>query len=225
MPALLHPIVDGKKVCSQCHVELPIAVFYFDRTEQRYKPYCRKCDTARHTRDRAERRARAGWVPTRECARAVRPTPFTICCKLCHEEKPYHAFHRLVQSDPTKRKVVCRVCTRARLSHRRKTDTNFIAREKRAYRKYTLKALYGMTVEEYQTLSAAQDNVCAICRQPETARRPDGKPKRLAVDHDHGSGQIRGLLCAACNTTLGLLRENLIRFQQAVDYLRRWGVA
>lgn len=54
---------------------------------------------------------------------------------------------------------------------------------------------YGLTAEQYQTLLARQGGKCAICRA-----RP--KSKRLAVDHDHGSGAVRGLLCSRCNHDL-----------------------
>lgn len=54
---------------------------------------------------------------------------------------------------------------------------------------------YGLTAEQYQALLARQGGKCAICRA-----RP--KSKRLAVDHDHGTGEVRGLLCSRCNHDL-----------------------
>lgn len=54
---------------------------------------------------------------------------------------------------------------------------------------------YGLSADQYQTLLARQGGKCAICRA-----RP--KSKRLAVDHDHGSGAVRGLLCSRCNHDL-----------------------
>src|SRR5690606_16122139 len=54
---------------------------------------------------------------------------------------------------------------------------------------------YGLTPAEYDALLEAQGGRCAICRA-----RP--KSKRLAVDHDHGSGAVRGLLCSRCNHDL-----------------------
>ena len=63
---------------------------------------------------------------------------------------------------------------------------------------YRLEQKYSLSVEEYDALLAAQGVVCAICGQPETARHR-GKVRALAVDHDHNTGQVRGLLCSACN--------------------------
>lgn len=55
--------------------------------------------------------------------------------------------------------------------------------------------IYGLTGDDYETLLALQDGKCAICRA-----RP--RSKRLAVDHDHKSGAVRGLLCSRCNHDL-----------------------
>lgn len=57
------------------------------------------------------------------------------------------------------------------------------------------KRLYGISVEEYDKMLEFQDGKCAICHKPP-------KNKRLAVDHDHKTGIIRGLLCSMCNQSL-----------------------
>lgn len=73
---------------------------------------------------------------------------------------------------------------------------------------------YGITGEEYQRLYDAQGGVCWICQRATGARR------RLAVDHDHATGYVRGLLCKACNyKVLGHLRDDPLAFQRAIDYL------
>jgi hypothetical protein len=51
----------------------------------------------------------------------------------------------------------------------------------------------------YSAMLAEQDGLCAICHRPETAVR-HGKAMLLAVDHDHTTGAVRGLLCHNCNT-------------------------
>ncbi len=64
---------------------------------------------------------------------------------------------------------------------------------------------YGIGPEEYSLLLIKQNGVCAICHRPE--KRVDHRTKcitRLAVDHDHISGKVRGLLCAGCNMSLGV---------------------
>lgn len=62
-------------------------------------------------------------------------------------------------------------------------------------------AKFGITLKGYQDLFDAQGGVCAACKSP-----PD--KKRLAVDHDHATGRVRGLLCSHCNLALGLTKDN-----------------
>jgi hypothetical protein len=66
------------------------------------------------------------------------------------------------------------------------------------------RALYSLTIEEYDALYEAQNGACAICLQPETTIR-QGQPLRLAVDHDHATGAVRGLLCQRCNRLIGII--------------------
>ena len=73
---------------------------------------------------------------------------------------------------------------------------------------------YGITGDEYEALYIAQEGVCAICQ------RATGKRRRLAVDHDHDTGYVRGLLCKTCNyKVLGHLRDDTEALQRAIDYL------
>lgn len=76
-----------------------------------------------------------------------------------------------------------------------------------------LKRLYGMTAEAYYSLLEAQHGVCRLCEQSCS----DGK--RLAVDHDHDTGRIRGLLCRRCNTGIGMLRHDVAILERAQEYL------
>ena len=76
---------------------------------------------------------------------------------------------------------------------------------------------YGITEEEYKQKFEEQDGKCAICKQKTEIG------KRLAVDHDHKTGNIRDLLCSTCNTILGLVNDDwdyLFEFQR---YLHKHG--
>jgi len=75
---------------------------------------------------------------------------------------------------------------------------------------------YGLTLAERDALSAAQGHRCALCGISET----DAVKGRLVVDHAHGSGRIRGLLCSKCNTGLGMLHDDADILTVAVEYLR-----
>lgn len=97
-------------------------------------------------------------------------------------------------------------------------------RRKRVGRKqpkeYALQRKFKITLADYEQLQASQDNVCAICGCPEAIILATGKRKSLAVDHDHKTGKIRGLLCSLCNTALGLLREDSIRIIGMLRYIQ-----
>jgi hypothetical protein len=81
-----------------------------------------------------------------------------------------------------------------------------------------LRDSFGLSLDEYSKMLEAQGGVCAICNQPETHKR-NGKLKALAVDHDHKSGAIRGLLCSDCNTGIGKLKDDPKVLQSAIQYL------
>jgi len=68
-------------------------------------------------------------------------------------------------------------------------------------------AKYGITAEQYEEMNRLQGGRCLICGQAERGTRR-GIPKTLAVDHDHDTGEIRGLLCSKCNTAIGLLDDD-----------------
>ena len=93
-------------------------------------------------------------------------------------------------------------------------------RRPEVFRRISLKKNYGMSMEDYQTLLENQNNVCAICKQPET--KLDWKSKKLlplSVDHCHTTEKIRGLLCADCNRALGMFQDDQEVLQNAIDYL------
>ena len=86
-------------------------------------------------------------------------------------------------------------------------------------RRHNYKNRYGISVEEYDVLFAKQNGVCAICEKPENLTK-DGKLHALAVDHNHETMQVRGLLCMNCNTRLGYFEgKNLL--SRMVSYLMR----
>jgi len=87
---------------------------------------------------------------------------------------------------------------------------------------WNVKKMYGLTPNDYQAMFDRQRGVCAICGDVETAQFR-GKPRRLSIDHNHQTGNVRGLLCSRCNVALGLLGEDAGRIQKCLDYLQKGG--
>jgi hypothetical protein len=110
----------------------------------------------------------------------------------------------------------CRTCTSRqarewRIRNRERHHANF--------RRWELRTKFALTPEEYDALLAAQGGVCAICGTAERECR-DGQPKHFAIDHDHRTGRVRGLLCHLCNQTLGRMKDRPELFEKAAVYLR-----
>lgn len=80
-------------------------------------------------------------------------------------------------------------------------------------REIHLRRNFDLTVEEYDALLERQHGRCAICHSPPTPGIS------LHVDHDHGTGEVRGLLCFRCNNALGLFREDPELLRGAARYL------
>lgn len=158
-------------------------------------------------------------------------------CRLCGETKPYSDFYAFAQMRDGYRSE-CKVCNLAAKARRhRENPTSARERARRwnrenrdryeetqqryrdsgkksiSNRKSYLKRKYGLTLEQYDAMLAAQGGVCAICKKP-----PRGDYV-LHVDHDHGDGRIRGLLHFTCNNLLGDAEDDPTVLREAADYL------
>jgi len=76
------------------------------------------------------------------------------------------------------------------------------------------KSHFGITIADYDRMLASQGGRCAICKGASPV-----KGKYFHVDHDHGTGAVRGLLCQPCNVAIGLLRDSPERCLSALMYL------
>lgn len=86
------------------------------------------------------------------------------------------------------------------------------------YRAHGLRKSFGLEIHEYQEMHDRQNGLCACCGQPERGLR-GGFPIKLAVDHNHTTGEIRALLCGDCNKGIGYFREDADRLRKAAAYL------
>lgn len=85
-----------------------------------------------------------------------------------------------------------------------------------AIRKASLKK-FGLTQSSYDALLKGQDYKCAICGSAETGTK---RTNNFNVDHDHNTGEVRGLLCHGCNTGLGAFKDDPALMVRAIEYLR-----
>ena len=156
-------------------------------------------------------------------------------CKICGELKPLEDFYR----SPGARdgfRLDCKKCNLAvraakyrenprpaieRATKWQRDNPDRYAARQRAYvesgrksissRKSHLKREYGLTLEAFYALLASQGGGCAIC----------GRTDADNHDHDHGTGEVRGILCFKCNVALGQLDDDEDRARAAANYLAR----
>lgn len=83
------------------------------------------------------------------------------------------------------------------------------------HREHKLLKKYGITREQYDALLERQKHRCAICRRTGA----DNRNGLLHVDHNHETGEVRGLLCFDCNSALGRFGDNAERIRRALRYL------
>lgn len=127
-------------------------------------------------------------------------------CTRCGVTKPLAEFPR-DRSRPTGRHQRCKPCDAARHADDRAKNPE---RERSNY----LRRNFGITVEQYEQMLQRQDGTCAICHEPP-------KNQALAVDHDHTTGQVRGLLCRRCNQLLGSAHDDAALLRSAADYIEK----
>ena len=95
-------------------------------------------------------------------------------------------------------------------------ECNKVYREQRKehVKDYHLRRSFGLSLADYQKMFDEQQGVCKICNES------DINNKKLAVDHCHTTGKIRGLLCGSCNRGLGYFRDNEDLLIKAATYLK-----
>lgn len=129
-------------------------------------------------------------------------------CTICGQMLPLQAFYKITASPgyyPS-----CKICSRIR------QKANAHKRDKNRWRKSFYPRTYGITEDDYNRMLLDQKGACFICGYiPKPGRR------RLSVDHDHKTKEVRGLLCWRCNRALGLLKDNYQLFARAAYYLLR----
>lgn len=149
-------------------------------------------------------------------------------CVDCATEKPAGEFYRDAKTQRPRSR--CKPCL---LAYNRRTrdpakakayeasrGSGSARQSPKARRDGALGRLYRLLPGQYEELHIAQDGRCAVCGLPESLVR-SGRLLTLAVDHDHRTGRIRGLLCNRCNLLLGKVADSPDLLRAAAAYLER----
>lgn len=134
-------------------------------------------------------------------------------CTGCGEAKPRDQYNnRKTGKDGLNSR--CRPCVNAASLAWYQANRDHV---KKVHREYVLMSQYGISEAQFQELLEAQDGKCALCS---LAFSQIGR-RNLCVDHDHQTGEVRGLLCRLCNRSIAQLGDNAEGLRRALAYLDR----
>lgn len=135
-------------------------------------------------------------------------------CSRCGEFKLWDSFHKRSEHS-TGYQSACKKCIKKKSKQEK---------EQEKIRGWELQRKYGITLEQYYVMLDKQGGGCALCGSDSTSMRGNGVVCYLSVDHNHETGEIRGLLCQKCNSILGMANDDPEILRQAIIYLRNGGV-
>lgn len=205
------------RACRKCGADKPLAEFSkAPRGKYGRKATCKECDAARHAskfipkqRDEEAQRIRyeLRWAGPKTCTK----------CGLSKERSEFSK-NRDGKFGP----ILNSHCKACQATSARQWFHDNKERSKENRHRWALANTYGITPEEYTQRLEAQGGVCAICGLEEPNEHGRTRTRfRLAVDHCHTTGRVRGLLCQKCNRAIGLLHDNTDLLRKAIGYLER----
>lgn len=129
-------------------------------------------------------------------------------CARCAESKPLDQFYKRSKNRIHEADGFLPNCIECTLSYNKKKLKTGTTKNN------DLRKRYGITLKDYNRMLSEQDYGCKICGKSE---KENGR--KLAVDHCHATGKVRGILCTHCNSGLGYFQDNQNRMQAAIHYL------
>ena len=152
-------------------------------------------------------------MPSEESGGAVALLETKVCTGPCGKTKPLIDFPLRYDKGRSvgKRQSRCKACRNAYRVKRRQ-EVGWTPHKNR--HEHQLRSDTRLNLSEYNAMLKAQDGVCALCRKTCATGR------RLAVDHCHDTGRIRGLLCMRCNTAIGALGDTKESIEKVLAYVR-----
>ena len=131
-------------------------------------------------------------------------------CSKCKLEKPFIDFNKN-KSRKDGYQSSCKKCHSKMMSGYKSKGL-----KKKSDRKVDLKRRYGISEIQYQSMLKQQDGKCALCRSEDIGRKG---AVHFCVDHNHNTGDVRGLLCHNCNVVLGKIKDSKEWLHRALQYL------
>lgn len=192
--------------CPGCNKYLSLENFVKSKNAKNgHGTYCRSCCNEQNKK----RRSKKPDKPDHKFRMSSDNTLLEKRCGICQQWKDVAEFG----PNGSSLRWICKNCDAARKREDRKNKPTY-------QKDLFLQRVYGITLEDYNIMLVAQNGVCKACGCPETVLDVRTQTLRsLAVDHDHETGKIRGLLCQGCNQALGSLRENLEKAKSLVRYI------
>lgn len=207
---------DPEFTCSVCRETFPMALAHRAKVKgggSRRTGRCVPCALGKqreaNDRQAAKRRGPDYVLPV------IKDQAFPVVdgkrqCAFCGEVKPVDEFF-VDDSVASGFYVICKPC------HQDRRRVSYLLR------------MYNMTLDRYLEMLAEQDGFCAICKQPETAKRKTEGPVLLSVDHDHACcpgnkscGKcVRQLLCHMCNHVIGVIEKRRVTGADLDAYITR----
>lgn len=151
--------------------------------------------------------------PMREAPMAVEQ--FTKACNKCSNTFPISEFYLTKRGY---RIPYCKPCSRAHVKKWREKNPEKVKISNKNWLRSHLKAKYGISVDQLNELLAKSNLMCAACGDKKHGLGASG----LHIDHDHTTGEIRGLLCGPCNRGIGLLKDSADVLRGAARYLENF---
>jgi hypothetical protein len=209
-------LINNLQRCASCGYLKPLDEYYrLHRAHHGRASRCKWClrmdDRWRMQRLRQQRPIRAMSTALSADEKAQAVVHGTLTCTKCHQERPSGEFlvgFALSISKRLRRECrACRVDRRQAFATQNPDRWRDVNRLKRCRR-------HGISLADFNALLSAQESRCAICGRHLGERGQ-------AIDHDHASGVVRGLVHRHCNLALGNAREDPRILLGCLDYLRR----
>ncbi len=206
------------KVCIKCGLVKSIDEFE-PRPYNKFVSACKQCRAMRKyelLREKTKARGGREVMPTL-ASRELKRRGFKKC-PMCKKIKKLKCFNKN-KNATCGVSGYCKVCSRilGKRYHDPKRRREEYIRLRDVFLGKKLLRRFGITIEQYLDMERTQGFKCSICR---LSKEDNGK--RLAVDHCHKTGRVRGLLCNNCNVVVGFLSDKPEIARKMATYLEFW---